>query len=44
MQRGYEGLIAQDPTSPYRGGRTLAWLEVKVPRYREGERGWAPKG
>jgi hypothetical protein len=24
------------------GGRTLKWLKVKVPQYREGERGWEP--
>jgi|SRR6266545_2543839 len=35
---GHEGLVAKDPSSPYRGGRTLAWLKVKVPRYREGAR------
>jgi hypothetical protein len=41
VERGYEGLIAKDPASPYRGGRTLAWLKVKVlgvPRARA--RGW----
>ena len=43
LARGYEGLVAKDPASPYRGGRTLAWLKVKVPNYREGERGWEPK-
>jgi hypothetical protein len=25
------------------GRQTLAWLKVKVPRYREGERGWEAK-
>jgi bifunctional non-homologous end joining protein LigD len=44
LARGYEGLVAKDPTSPYRGSRTLSWLKVKQPRYREGERGWEPKG
>src|SRR5262249_6263675 len=39
IERGYEGLVAKDPASLYRGGRTLAWLKVQVPRYREGERG-----
>ena len=39
VARGYEGLVAKDPASPYRGGRTLAWLKVKQPHYREGERG-----
>ena len=40
VERGYEGLVAKNAGPPYRGGRTLAWLKVKVPRYREGERGW----
>ena len=43
VEHGYEGLVAKDPTSPYVGGRTLKWLEVKQPRYPEGERGWGPK-
>ena len=42
LERGYEGLVAKDPASPYRGGRTIKWLKVKQPRYREGERGWEP--
>ena len=44
IERGYEGLVVKDPASAYRGGRTLAWVKVKVPNYREGERGWEPKG
>jgi hypothetical protein len=28
--------------APYRGSRTLSWLKVKVPHYRDGERGWEP--
>ena len=44
LERGYEGLVAKDPQSPYVGGRTLKWLKVKQPHYREGERGWEPKG
>jgi hypothetical protein len=24
-------------------GRTVKWLKVKQPKYREGERGWEPK-
>jgi len=40
LRAGYEGLVAKDPASPYVGGRTLKWLKVKVPKYREGERGW----
>jgi bifunctional non-homologous end joining protein LigD len=43
LARGYEGLVGKDEASPYMEGRTLAWLKVKVPRYREGERGWEPK-
>jgi len=42
LERGYEGPVAKDPQSPYVGGRTLKWLKVKVPHYREGERGWEP--
>jgi bifunctional non-homologous end joining protein LigD len=30
VERGYEGLVAKDPASPYVGGRTLRWLKVKV--------------
>jgi bifunctional non-homologous end joining protein LigD len=43
LERGYEGLAGKDDASPYREGRTLSWLKVKVARYREGERGWEPK-
>ena len=43
LARGLEGLVAKDPQSPYVGGRTLKWLKVKQPKYREGERGWEPK-
>lgn len=32
LERGYEGLIAKDPASPYVGGRTRAWLKVKQPK------------
>jgi bifunctional non-homologous end joining protein LigD len=39
IESGYEGLVAKDSSSPYRGGRTLTWLKVKVADYREGERG-----
>ena len=42
--RGYEGLVGKDETSAYGEGRTVSWLKVKVPHYREGERGWEPKG
>jgi bifunctional non-homologous end joining protein LigD len=40
LARGYEGLVGKDEASPYVGGRTLKWLKVKQPRYREAERGW----
>jgi ATP-dependent DNA ligase len=43
LEHNYEGLVAKDPASPYRGGRTLKWLKVKQPHYREGEHGWEPK-
>lgn len=40
VEKGYEGLVAKDPTSPYVGGRSLKWLKLKQPRYREEERGF----
>jgi bifunctional non-homologous end joining protein LigD len=43
LERGYEGLVGKDEASPYVEGRTLSWLKVKVPKYREGERGWDPR-
>jgi ATP-dependent DNA ligase len=43
LARGYEGLVGKDEASPYVEGRTLSWLKVKQPHYREGERGWEPK-
>ena len=43
LARGYEGLVGKDEASAYAEGRTLAWLKVKQPKYREGERGWEPK-
>ena len=42
LERGYEGMVAKDPASPYRGGRTLSWLKVKQRDYRAGERGGEP--
>ena len=36
------GVVGKDPESPYSGGRTLKWLKVEQPRYREGELGWEP--
>ena len=35
VARGFEGLVAKNPESRYVPGRTLAWLKVKQPRYRE---------
>jgi bifunctional non-homologous end joining protein LigD len=40
LERGYEGYVAKDPESVYRGGRTLSWLKVKQQDYRVEERGW----
>jgi bifunctional non-homologous end joining protein LigD len=40
VHKGYEGMVGKDPESPYVGGRTLKWLKVKVPKYREEERGF----
>jgi ATP-dependent DNA ligase len=37
-------MVAKDPESPYVAGRTLKWLKVKQPNYREGERGWESPG
>ena len=40
QERGYEGYVARDESSPYVGGRTLSWLKVKQREYRVEERGW----
>ena len=40
LHRGYEGMVAKDPKSPYVGGRTLKWLEVKQAKYPKEERGF----
>jgi bifunctional non-homologous end joining protein LigD len=29
-KRGYEGMVAKDPDTAYRGGATRSWLKVKV--------------
>jgi bifunctional non-homologous end joining protein LigD len=44
MECGYEGLVTKDVGSPYRAGRSLTWLQVKVPNYRENECGWESRG
>ena len=41
LNRGYEGLVAKDESSPYRGGRSLSWLKVRQRDYRLEERGWS---
>jgi bifunctional non-homologous end joining protein LigD len=43
LHRRWEGYVGKDPESPYLGGRTLKWLKVKQPKYRERERGWEPQ-
>ena len=40
LELGFEGVVAKDPASPYRGGRTLSWLKVKQRDYRVEARGW----
>jgi ATP-dependent DNA ligase len=40
IDHGYEGMVAKDPQSPYVRGRTLKWLKIKLPKYREEERGF----
>jgi bifunctional non-homologous end joining protein LigD len=40
LRSGYEGMVAKDETSSYVPGRTLKWLKVKQPKYREVERGF----
>jgi ATP-dependent DNA ligase len=44
VARGFEGVVAKNPESRYVPGRTTAWLKVKQPHYREGERGREQKG
>jgi hypothetical protein len=39
LEHNYEGLVAKDPESRYVGGRSLWWLGVKQPQYREIEPG-----
>jgi len=40
FEHNYEGLVAKDPESRYVGGRSLRWLKVMQPKYREVERGF----
>jgi ATP-dependent DNA ligase len=34
---GWEGYVAKDEQSPYRGGVTCSWLKVKVPGWTDPE-------
>jgi len=40
LARGYEGLVAKDDASPYRGGVTRSRLKVKVPGWTDSEDRW----
>lgn len=40
VHRGYQGIVAKDPESPYEAGRTSRWLEVRQPDYRKDARGF----
>jgi bifunctional non-homologous end joining protein LigD len=37
LRRGFEGYVAKDQLSPYRGGVTRSWLKVKVPGWTDPE-------
>ncbi len=41
LEHGWEGLVAKDRESRYVGGRSLKWLKLKQPKYRESERGFS---
>ena len=40
LERDYEGLVAKDEGSPYRGGITRSWLKVKVPGWTDADDRW----
>jgi bifunctional non-homologous end joining protein LigD len=40
LERGYEGMVGKDETSPYIGGITRSWLKVKVPGWTDPEDKW----
>jgi bifunctional non-homologous end joining protein LigD len=40
LEAGYEGLVGKDEASPYTGGKTRAWLKVKVPGWTDPEDRW----
>jgi bifunctional non-homologous end joining protein LigD len=37
LELGFEGYVAKDRLSPYRGGVTRSWLKVKVPGWTDPE-------
>jgi ATP-dependent DNA ligase len=40
IERGYEGYVAKDEPSPYEGGATRRWLNVKQKGWTDAEGGW----
>jgi hypothetical protein len=40
VERGYEGYVAKDETSPYEGGATRRWLKVKVSGWTDADDRW----
>ena len=40
LERGYEGYVGKDESSPYEAGRTRRWLKVKVPGWTDPEDRW----
>jgi bifunctional non-homologous end joining protein LigD len=40
LGNGFEGYVAKDRLSPYRGGVTRSWLKVKVPGWTDPEEKW----
>jgi bifunctional non-homologous end joining protein LigD len=40
LRGNYEGMVAKDPASAYKPGRTLSWLKVKQRDYRKEARGF----
>jgi ATP-dependent DNA ligase len=40
LRCNYEGMVAKDPASAYKPGRTLSWLKVKQRDYRQEARGF----
>ncbi len=40
LEQGYEGYVGKDEASQYLGGKTTAWLKVKVPGWTDSEDRW----